>query len=57
MWMLADKVLCTMFCHVSFSDKTFQVSETAVGEKQIVVSPSLPVLALGPSKLFYWDLG
>ena len=51
MRMLADKVLCTMFCHVSFSDKTFQVSVTAVGEKQIVVSPSLPVLALTTSAL------
>ena len=55
--MLAHKVFCIMFCHVSFSDKISQVSETAVGERQIVVSPSLPVLALGPSKLFYWDWG
>ena len=57
MWMLADKVLCTMFCHVSFSDKISQVSETAAGDRQIVVSPSLLVLALGPSKLFYWYRG
>ena len=35
-----------------------KISEaTAAGERQIVVSPSLPVLALGPSKLFYWDWG
>ena len=55
--MLAHKVFCIMFCHVSFSDKISQVSETAAGDRQIVVSPSLLVLALGPSKLFYWYRG
>ena len=56
-WTLAHKVVCIVSCHVPSSDKTFQVLETAVGERQIVVSPFLLVRALDPSKLFYWNLG
>ena len=55
--MLADKVFCIMFCHVSFSDKISQVSETAAGERQIVVSPFFTGAGVGPFQTILLELG